>query len=40
MMDRTREGMEEKGTMSEEQVDQAMFLSGNVRDYSHGIPEK
>ena len=25
---------------SREQVDQATFLSGNVRDYSHGIPEK
>ena len=27
MMDRTREGMEEKGTMSEEQVDQAMAMT-------------
>lgn len=27
MMDKTREGMEEKGTMSEEQVDQAMAMT-------------
>jgi type II secretory pathway component PulF len=27
MMDRAREGMEEKGTMSEEQVDQAMAMT-------------
>jgi len=27
MMDKTREGMEEKGTMSEEQVDQAMSIT-------------